>query len=1456
MKILNLAAIFLFLTSCGVRLKEEIPLKTSNNNQAPPQGIEAIAIIPNSIYIQSVINKPVTMSVYLQNKTTQVLSGIITSLLNNYPEISITNNECLTAVLAPQASCRIDFILNASNITNRSTLLTATSGTFSSQADFVYNTLPDIDSLLINNAFQFINEGTVLADELANYLISGESSSYSIITQPQHGTLTVNSATGVISYSPVANFSGLDSFTFKAQNELEQSNISTYQIFVQDVATPPSAFDLAMFVNKNTPKPIVLVGQDDDSRPLTYTIINAPQHGSLTGVGANKTYTPASNYLGVDSFSYKVNNGSFNSNIATVSIVVSVNNTAPIASNSNINVNHNSPANFTLVATDADGDTLSYIIVSQTAHGTISGSGTTLVFTPNSGFAGSDTLTFKANDGTDNSNTATISFSVSTSPSGGGGPNIAPIAQSKSVATTEDSPLSILLVATDANNDSLTYTIISQPAHGTVSGAGQSLIYTPNLNYNGVDSFTFKANDGLLDSNIATVSINVSGSNDAPTATSQTVAVTEDTPKSITLQAADVEGDPLTYILLTAPLHGTISGTGAYLTYTPAANYYGEDSFSFKVNDGIIDSNVATASLNISAVSDAPIASALSFSTNEDTDYNGTLAGSDADGNTLTYSIFGTPTHGTVTIINLQNGEFIYTPTSNYAGPDSFSFKVHDGVLESNIAIVSATVSPVNNAPVALNQSFSVNKNTDYSGTASGSDIDSSSLTYSMGTPVSHGILQFNPNGSFSYVPDPSYVGSDSFTFTISDGLLNSNTATVSINVIHQNTAPQAQNLNMVEYSDQGPISGQVEGTDSDGDSLSYNLVTSIPGLTFNPNGSFSYVKPSSELGDFLSFTFTASDGQLFSNTALVQIQLKLRDNQLKIATNPSLVPHSLSEYPLVVDLQTIANLNHFWENVQANGGDIIVTLEDKVTKLPLDLRNFNKIERTGQLWFKSSIVSNTENTFYIQYNNDLSTPIVPADKNSTYGGYKVWINNYVGVWDMHLNTSGIEDATLFQHHLTKVETPIPLKSGYSDQGVKLNIKSCDDKKDPNYEGDCVGDKDYFTRVSNPNLQLSQEITISAWVYPTQKHSDATIIRKESKNKANYELKLNKLKPSFIFEYKDSNKALKQDREVPLNQWTFIVGSYNKITKKSSLYINGVLVKEEVITPNEIYAGYTTNLEVGNKKFRGYLDEIKLSTKALSPEWIKTEYNMLNQANTFWLVDDEQIVFSDSFNKPGANAVENSWTEYEGCSQSPNLTSLMQGSLGLFPASTTNSGCGYIKAANDQLEFYNLTNAIGFPEAKQTIAPISTGKLYLSFNIDFKSTTSKGEAAPAYDKDGKKLDPDFAVFMNFGENTKNIGELVWGTRYAGLPANKGFGVVNKATHTISQIKRVNHRDLVIVSIDYETKTFSVFLRSYRVLNIPFTDATSVLNKLSIIVNDTHSGYVPRILIDNVVIKKK
>ena len=268
-------------------------------------------------------------------------------------------------------------------------------------------------------------------------------------------------------------------------------------------------------------------------------------------------------------------------------------NDAPVALGQSVTTAEETAKTITLSGTDADSDTLSFNSVSTPSNGTLSGTAPNLTYTPAANFTGSDSFTFKVNDGTvDSITTATVTITVTNV-------NDVPVALGQSVTTAEETAKTITLSGTDADSDTLSFNSVSTPSNGTLSGTAPNLTYTPAANFTGSDSFTFKVNDGTVDSiTTATVTITVTNVNDVPVALGQSVTTAEETAKTITLSGTDADSDTLSFNSVSTPSNGTLSGTAPNLTYTPAANFTGSDSFTFKVNDGTVDSKQRRQSLS------------------------------------------------------------------------------------------------------------------------------------------------------------------------------------------------------------------------------------------------------------------------------------------------------------------------------------------------------------------------------------------------------------------------------------------------------------------------------------------------------------------------------------------------------------------------------------------------------------------------------------------------------------------------------------------------------------------------------------------------------------------------------------------------------------------------------------------------------------------------------------------
>ncbi|MDN5864112.1 MAG: Ig-like domain-containing protein, partial [Gammaproteobacteria bacterium] len=204
---------------------------------------------------------------------------------------------------------------------------------------------------------------------------------------------------------------------------------------------------------------------------------------------------------------------------ASAPTVIGGGNNAPVASNGTLTTEVNTAKSGTLVATDPDGDPLTFSIVAEPTHGSVTlddASTGAYTYAPDTDYSGSDSFTFKANDGTTDSNTATISITVNSAA------NNPPVAEDGTLTTEVNTAKGGTLVATDPDGDPLTFSIVAQPEHGGVTlddASTGAYTYTPDTNYSGSDSFTFKASDGVADSNTATISITVnSAANNPPVA--------------------------------------------------------------------------------------------------------------------------------------------------------------------------------------------------------------------------------------------------------------------------------------------------------------------------------------------------------------------------------------------------------------------------------------------------------------------------------------------------------------------------------------------------------------------------------------------------------------------------------------------------------------------------------------------------------------------------------------------------------------------------------------------------------------------------------------------------------------------------------------------------------------------------------------------------------------------------
>ncbi len=185
-------------------------------------------------------------------------------------------------------------------------------------------------------------------------------------------------------------------------------------------------------------------------------------------------------------------------------------------------------------------------------------------------------------------------------------PNHPPRAIAQSLTTPEDEELDLVLSGEDDDGDALSFEVAGGPFYGVLAGSPPRLRYVPKSDFNGADSFTFRVNDGQLDSAPATVSITINAVNDAPVADSLSVTNGEDQPVEFVLSGSDLEGTDLTFRITDGPAHGQLSGTAPQLSYWPDPDYFGPDELSYVASDGSLESAPAQVFFHVMPVNDPP----------------------------------------------------------------------------------------------------------------------------------------------------------------------------------------------------------------------------------------------------------------------------------------------------------------------------------------------------------------------------------------------------------------------------------------------------------------------------------------------------------------------------------------------------------------------------------------------------------------------------------------------------------------------------------------------------------------------------------------------------------------------------------------------------------------------------------------------------------------------------------
>lgn len=668
---------------------------------------------------------------------------------------------------------------------------------------------------------------------------------------------------------------------------------------------------------------------------LSYALLSGSdaQHGTLVfNSDGTYSYIPDADFNGNDSFQYVVTDTALNvSEVQTVTINVAPLNDLPIADGESFIINEDNVLASQLLNNDSDidGDNLSLNTtpISNVNNGSlVLNSNGTFTYTPNENFYGADSFVYEISDGHGGVAEATVNITVESVAD-------TPLLNTDVYTVIEDGTLTttllngVLINDSDGDGDTLTVnaTPVMDVSHGVLTlSADGTFTYTPDANFNGVDSFIYEVSDGNGGTAQTTATITVNSAVDLATS-SENEVVDEDNPLASTVSTGDstTSGGALSYSLVSGPSNGVLSSainatTGDY-TYQPNSDYVGSDSFQYLVIDSASgESAIETVTITVNPVVDLSgvddtLVVAYDTLTAGDVSLNDTTTSGGGDVN-LVFSQLTDPVNGTL-IFN-SDGTYTYDPTGVgvLGDTDSFTYLVTDAASgESSTQTVNLTINPENTAPEGTDSSATIDEDSSYTllvadfgfsdvvegDTFNGVRIDT---LPALGTLALAGIavtvnqiidaasiiagdLVFSPADNGEGIPY------SSFTFSVRDsaGSIDTvpNTFTLNVNPIVD--LPVAENDTYQVIQDTPFTTTLANGvllndSDGDGDTLTVDTtpVSDVTGgvLTLNSDGTFTYT-PNLDFNGTDSFVYEINDGTGNTTQATASITVDYVSNTI-----------------------------------------------------------------------------------------------------------------------------------------------------------------------------------------------------------------------------------------------------------------------------------------------------------------------------------------------------------------------------------------------------------------------------------------------------------------------------------------------------------------------------------------------------------------------------------------------
>ncbi|MEV7973745.1 Ig-like domain-containing protein [Cellulomonas sp. NPDC089187] len=656
-------------------------------------------------------------------------------------------------------------------------------------------------------------------------------------TEPGHGTATWDD-THVV-YTPEAGWTGTDTFTYSVTDVAGQSDTATVTVIVVD---PIALTDDEAVTGEATAVTIDVLSND----VATGGVITGVTQGSLGSVSiadGKVVYAPTG--IGVDTFTYTVQDNAGTTATATVTVTVYA---TPAATDDSTWTLVDTAVTVPVLVNDQNTDDSTVTISTAPTQGTATVTEAGLVYTPESGWTGTDTFTYTLTDPAGQTSTATVTVIVVE----------AVTATVDTARTGMETAVEIPVLVNDVvTNGGITGT--TDPANGTiVVGTDGVITYTPAAGFSGTDTFTYTITDGAGQSATANVTVTVVA---RPTGEDASVRTGLDTAISVDMVAS---GDSLTLAVSTDGEHGTATVSGGTVTYTPEAGYVGTDQVTLTWTDSV--GQTVTVTLDVEVV-DAPVANDDAVDTLEGVDVTVDVLAND-QGDAITLTALGEPMFGTAELTG--DGRIHYIPAAGYSGPDSVSYTITDAVGQTatavlRISVYAAPQPPTLTGRTGVEMALVIDPAAEQD-TQAGLLLAPWTIT-AVGTTEAGQVL-LNPDGTITFTPAAGFTGEATFTYDVVDTFGQTATGTVTIVVIAL-TATDATVDTAYETAVDVDVLALAEGStvvDIEVGTPAHGTARVVDGVvTYIPAAGFSGV-------DTFTVTYTDDLGQVATATVTVTV--------------------------------------------------------------------------------------------------------------------------------------------------------------------------------------------------------------------------------------------------------------------------------------------------------------------------------------------------------------------------------------------------------------------------------------------------------------------------------------------------------------------------------------------------------------------------------------------------------